>query len=85
MMLLIYVFIIYGNLLQVETNEGNSTKTTKMTMKAGDVKQMLIKQCPIIASEDLPYDYQQEYQQKLVIDIEFNLLRLLKVGDLEKT
>ena len=49
------------------------------------LRREFIKQCPILLSEDVPYDFQLEYKRKLIVDIKFDLFRLVQVNDLEKT
>ena len=81
-MILIFL-LFFVNFLQNASPDGNFT-TRKMMTKAKQRKE-LVKQCPIIISEDLPYDYKLEYQQKLVVDIKISLFRLVEVNDLEKS
>ena len=78
-LIVVFSIMIFSQFVNLDGNN----LTTKMTK--AEIKKELIKQCPITIFEYLPYDYKQEYQEKLFVDIQFDLFRLIEVNDLDKS
>lgn len=64
--------------------DGSNVTIVKKRTKA-EMKRELIRLCPLMISEDLPFDYKMEYNEKLLVDVRFNLFRFIEIDDLAKT
>ena len=63
-----------GQLQEIQDN----TKGALMKLKA-------LKECPLLISSTLPYDYKEMYNETLPLTFEFDIFRFVEIDDLQQS